>query len=248
MSSPASSSSPFRLVIFDLDGTLVDSLPDIAGALNEALAEAGFPLLAPEQVRAFVGEGAARLVERALASNAAPGGNVNLIDAVTGRFRRCYAQRLLVATRPYPGVEAVLRRLASVVPLAIVTNKPNELARPLLVGLGLAELFADVMADGDGFARKPSPDVGRWLLARHGASPETTLVVGDGVPDMRFARALAAPAAAVTWGYVEPDTLRAERPAWLIDQPADLLSIVLGTGAHGTGILGTGVPGPGALG
>jgi phosphoglycolate phosphatase len=210
------------LVIFDLDGTLVDSLPDIAGALNEALAEAGRPPLPAHQIRGFVGDGAAKLVQRALAPDA------GAVDVVTARFRHFYALRLHAETRPYPGIAPVLGRLAAAMPLAVVTNKPAELARPLLAALGLDMFFADVVADGDGFARKPAPDAGLWLLTRHGVAAQAALVVGDGLPDMRFARALGARAAAVTWGYVEPDDLRAEQPAWLISQPAELLSIALG--------------------
>jgi len=229
MSFPRRRATPFSLAIFDLDGTLVDSLPDIARALNAALAEAGrraFPL---DEVRGFVGDGAAKLVQRALGPDGQA--DADAVDAMTARFRHLYAHHLHQETRAYPGVEAALRALAAAMPLAVVTNKPRELARPLLGALALDGFFADVIGDGDGFARKPAPDAGLWLLARHGATPADTLVVGDGLPDLRFARALGARAAAVTWGYVAPDSLRAEQPAWLVDQPADLLRIAFSDAA-----------------
>jgi len=232
MTSSSSSSSPsasifFGLAIFDLDGTLVDSLPDIAGALNQTLAEAGFPSVPAGQARGYVGDGAARLVQRALAAGPQGEPDEALVVELTGRFRRHYAARLYSETRPYPGIVELLRDLSAAMPVAVVTNKPNELARPLLAGVGLDRYITDVVADGDGFARKPAPDAGRWLLARHGVVARRALVIGDGLPDVRFARAVGASAAAVTWGYVERERLAAEQPGWLVDRPAELLPIAL---------------------
>lgn len=211
----------FDLAIFDLDGTLVDSLPDIAAALNHTLQAAGRAPLPLAQVGAYVGDGAARLVQRALPDGIAAETLAQLVDS----FRKRYAQHLCVETRPYPGIEAMLQRLAAVMPLAVLTNKPSDLARPLLQQLGLDRYFAHITGDGDGFARKPAPDAGTWLVQRHGGDAARTLVVGDGLPDMRFARALGARGAAVTWGYVARDLLAAERPTWIIDAPADLLTL-----------------------
>jgi phosphoglycolate phosphatase len=215
----------FDLALFDLDGTLVDSLPDIAAALNATLAEAGFPPVPAAQVSSYVGDGAAKLVERALPREVRASGD---LDQMVHHFRGYYARHLHDQTRPYPGIEEVLQRLSSAMPLAVVTNKPSELARPLLAGLGLDRYFSDVIGDGDGFARKPAPEAGLWLLARHGVTTPRTLVIGDGIPDLRFARALGSPAAAVTWGYVARELLQAEAPAWLADTPEQLLSIVAG--------------------
>lgn len=214
----------FSMAIFDLDGTLVDSLPDIASALNQTLAEEddGAPPLPLATVAAYVGDGAAKLVQRALGA-ASPQRLAERLD----RFQHHYARCLHDETRPYPGMEDVLRRLSPAMPLAVLTNKPAGLARSLLAALALDRYFADVVGDGDGFARKPSPDAGRWLLERHGATAAQTLVVGDGLADVRFAHALSAPAAAVSWGYVSRDLLAAERPTWLVDAPEQLLDIVL---------------------
>lgn len=213
----------FDLAMFDLDGTLVDSLPDIAAALNRTLQGAGIAALPRAQIGAYVGDGAAKLVERA----APPGTSADALASLTAHFRSEYARNLCVETRPYPGIEAVLRRLSSSIPLAVLTNKPSDLARPLLVALGLDDCFAHVIGDGDGFARKPDPEAGRWLLSQHGVAPSRALVVGDGLPDIRFAHALGAPSAAVTWGYVARAQLAAERPTCLVDAPEQLLMIAL---------------------
>lgn len=210
------------MAMFDLDGTLVDSLPDIAAALNRTLEHAGHAPLPAAQIAGYVGDGAARLLQRALPAGTPP----ETLEELGAHFRAVYARHLHDQTRAYPGLEPVLARLARSMPLAVLTNKPSVLARPLLAGLGLERYFADVVGDGDGFARKPDPAAGHWLLQRHGVDdPRRALVVGDGLPDLRFARALGAPSAAVTWGYVTRDALAAEHPTWIIDTPAALLQI-----------------------
>jgi phosphoglycolate phosphatase len=216
----------FDLVIFDLDGTVVDSLPDIAAALNRTLRGAGREPLPLDQVGAYVGDGAAKLVQRALPD----GFPADAVAQLVAEFRIQYAAGLCVETRPYPGIEGVLQRFAAAVPLAIFTNKPSDLARPLLHQLQLDRYFAHIIGDGDGYARKPAPDAGRWLLERHGADARRALVVGDGVPDMRFAHALGARAAAVTWGYSARERLAAENPTWTFDRPGELADLVLASG------------------
>jgi phosphoglycolate phosphatase len=213
----------FDLVIFDLDGTVVDSLPDIAAALNRTLRGAGREPLPLAEVGSYVGDGAAKLVQRALPD----GVSADALAQLVAEFRIQYAAGLCVETRPYPGIEAILRRFASALPLAIFTNKPSDLARPLLQQLQLDRYFAHIIGDGDGYARKPAPDAGRWLVERHGGDARRALVVGDGVPDMRFAHALGARAAAVTWGYSTRERLAAEKPAWTLDRPGELADLVL---------------------
>src|SRR5581483_2126635 len=128
----------FDLAIFDLDGTVVDSLPDIAAALNRTLQGAGREPLPRAQIGSYVGDGAARLVQRALPDGYPAAALAHLI----ADFRIQYAAGLCVETRPYPGVEPMLQRFASAMPLAIFTNKPSELARPLLRQLQLDHYFA----------------------------------------------------------------------------------------------------------
>jgi phosphoglycolate phosphatase len=218
----------FDLAIFDLDGTLVHSLPDIAAALNRTLQHAGLAPVPPAQVSGFVGDGAAKLVQRALPDGIGPEALADLV----AHFRTNYAQHLCDLTRAYPGIESVLRRLSASMPLAVLTNKPNDLARPLLAKLRLDGYFAHVIGDGDGFPRKPDPAAGLWLLQHHGVSPTRALVVGDGLPDIRFAHALGAAAAAVTWGYVARESLAAERPTWLIDAPERLTELLFSEGTN----------------
>jgi phosphoglycolate phosphatase len=204
------------LVLFDLDGTLVDSAPDIARALAAALAEAGVPPPPLEAVKRMVGDGARQLVRRALA--AAQLSDDAREEAMFARFLTLYRENLCVDSRLYPGVAAGLTSLRSTgAALAVVTNKPGDMARALLGSLGVAASLEAIIGDGDGFPRKPDPAAALSVLARVGASPAGTVVVGDGLPDMRLGRALGALTLAAAWGYVPADDLRGEGPALVAD-------------------------------
>ena len=210
-----------KLVLFDLDGTLVDSAPDIAAALNAALAELGQPTHPLGEVTTYVGDGAAKLVERAVD----PTSEVDQ-QRLLERFKAQYAANVCVHTRVYPGVVETLEALrARGVPLAVVTNKPGDLARALLRALAIDGLFAAVVGDGDGYARKPAPDAALALCAKHEVAPAETLVVGDGLPDVRMGRAAGCRVAAVAWGYTSFEGLTLERPDWIVDGPAELLQL-----------------------
>jgi phosphoglycolate phosphatase len=214
-----------QLILFDLDGTLVDSLPDIAGALNHALAEIGRAPLDLAVVRTLVGDGVLRLAERALAED----GRATLVDAadLADRIRRRYEQQPCVASRLYPGIaEALAALVARDVRLAVLTNKPADVARALLQAIGVAGRFDAVIGDGDGFARKPAPVAALSLMARWNASPAQTLMVGDGVPDMQVAMAAGCVAAAALWGYTPRALLAAESPQFFLDSPGDLLPLL----------------------
>jgi phosphoglycolate phosphatase len=176
------------LIFFDLDGTLVDSAPDIARALNATMAEIGVPALPVARVVGYVGDGAAKLVERALPDD--EHAHPEVPDLVE-RFRRHYAQAVCVETRPYPGIVDLLQRIAaSGGKMAVLTNKPGDLARSLLQALSLDRFFTDVVGDGDGWPRKPSPEAARTLLDRHDVPAHSAIMVGDGVPDLRLGRAV----------------------------------------------------------
>jgi phosphoglycolate phosphatase len=198
------------LVLFDLDGTLVDTAPDIARALGVALAEAGVAPPPLETVKRMVGDGARELVRRALAA----AGDVAREEAVLGRFIASYRENVCLESRLYPGVAAGLASLrAGGAALAVVTNKPGDLARALLGQLGVAASLEAIIGDGDGFPRKPDPAAALSVMARVGASAARTVVVGDGLPDMRLGRALGALTVAAAWGYVPEAQLRGESPA-----------------------------------
>jgi len=211
-----------RLLVFDLDGTLVDSSRDIAASANAAVQRvapgtAEIPLAA---ILSFVGEGARLLVERSLrhAGLSLPA------EEVLPVYIECYAGRLLDTTRLYPGVEESLGALAGPT-LAVLTNKPGDFSRRILEGLGVARRFARILGAGDVPSRKPDPAGLLRLMAEAGADPGETWMVGDSATDVAVARAARVRVAGVTWGF-HPVALRAAGPDRLIDRPHDLASLL----------------------
>lgn len=213
-----------RLLVFDLDGTLVDSTRDLAAATNEALQRVapGRPALPVETVQGFVGNGARVLIEKTLGH-----AEVSLpADELLPVFLECYARCLLDTTRPYPGIPEALDALQGRA-MAVLTNKPGPLARTLLEGLGLASHFARIWGPGDVPERKPAPGGLERLIDELGATPGTTWMIGDSAVDVQTARAAGVRVAGVTWGLA-PEALLREQPDRLIDDARDLPALATG--------------------
>jgi phosphoglycolate phosphatase len=218
----------FDLVIFDLDGTLVDSAPDIVASLNATLVEAGRPALAPEAIMGFVGDGAGKLIERALAAVSHAGSPLPPPATLLERFLAHYADHACDASRLYPGIPALLDGLRDAgTVLAVLTNKVEGLARQVLAGLTVLDRFSAVIGDGAGFPRKPDPAAVHHLMAQAGVTPGRTIVVGDGIPDMRVAAAVPCAALAAAWGYVPLPRLQAEGPRFVANSPGQAATILL---------------------
>lgn len=213
------------LAIFDLDGTLVDTAPDIAGALGAALGEAGIAAPPIEVVKELVGDGARVLIERALAVARVD----RDVDSLLARFVAHYRAHISDRSVIYDGVPETLAALAAAgVAAAVVTNKPGDIARRLLGDLGLADRFRAVIGDGDGHPRKPDPAAARAVVTMVGTRPDRTVVIGDGVPDVRMARAAGARAIAATWGYVPAARLAAEAPDALAGTAGEVVGLIAG--------------------
>lgn len=209
------------LVVFDLDGTLIDSARDLAGALNQTLdrLRPGTPALPLEDVRAMIGDGALKLITRALRAVGLPDPPQDALPV----FLECYRARLLEETRLYPGVAEVLEALASR-RLAVLTNKPGDLSRAILEGLGVAQRFEWVYGGGDLPAKKPDPVGLHRLLAESGLSPEQAVMVGDSAIDVRTGRAAGVRTIGVRYGF-DPEGLRQEPPDVLVDEPRQLVAL-----------------------
>ncbi len=210
------------LVVFDLDGTLVDSSLDLANAVNAALrrADPKATVLALDTVRSFIGSGARNLVARSLvhAGIALPP------DEALPIFLEEYERRLTENTRFYPGVEDVLDRLAAH-PLAVLTNKPGDMSRRILDALGAGKHFFRVYGGGDLPSRKPDPEGLQRLMAEAMATPETTVMVGDSSIDVRTGRAAGARTVGVRYGF-DPESLLAEPPDALFGTLGELPAFV----------------------
>ena len=210
------------LIVFDLDGTLVDSRRDIAESANALLVACGSNPLPEETIGRMVGNGAATLVSRAFAA----AGAERPADALD-QFLAIYDARLLAHTRPYPGITEALEALSARTTLAVLTNKPLAATEAILAGLDLARFFADgAVVGGDGpFARKPDPDGLLHLASRFAAEPAATLLVGDSFVDWKAARNAGTAICLARYGFgFEGFPTEEITPAdRTIDSPHDLL-------------------------
>jgi phosphoglycolate phosphatase len=214
-----------RFIVFDLDGTLVDSRRDLAEAANQLLAECGCPVQTEEAIGGMVGDGAAVLVARAFAASGCPPPSDALV-----RFLAIYEKRLLRFTRPYPHIDDVLSDLAPRIPLAVLTNKPLASTRRILDGLELARHFPPgLVVGGDGpFPRKPDPTSLLHLAATVAVDVQDTLMVGDSAIDWRTSHAAGTRACVARYGFgfggFPVEALGAADR--VIDAPLELLSVL----------------------
>ncbi len=188
-------------LLIDLDGTLVDSLADLAGSLNLLRAELSQAPLAQAQVATMVGDGVAKLVERGLAWQAGGTPPRRAREKLVARFLEIYGTRLTAETRPYPGVPETLGDLRGAGwRLAVCTNKPEAASRTILAALNLERLF-ETVSGGDSFSeRKPAAGHLLATLARMDAARETAVMVGDSHVDLLSARNAGLPAVLVSYG------------------------------------------------
>jgi phosphoglycolate phosphatase len=211
------------LVIFDLDGTLVDSAGDICLAVNGLLQERGAEPLSVETVREFVGEGARRLVEKLLQVRPAAGDDV---DSVLTRFLAIYEEMPTTHTVPYPGVRATLDRLvASGASLAVCTNKPSGPTANVLRDLDLAHFFRIVIAGDTLPVRKPDPVLIETIASRLGFDMTSAVLVGDSEVDAATAAAAGIPFVLMTYGY-HHSPVEAIPATHRLDQFAELMEIL----------------------
>jgi phosphoglycolate phosphatase len=213
-----------RCVLFDLDGTLVDSSDDIASSLDAALARHSLPALGVDRVMKFVGDGARTLVERALRATGAP---LDDTDAVLESYLREYRARHLDRTRLYPGVADTLALLADrEIACGVVTNKPYEFSVSLLSHLGVSSRFAVVIGGDSTPERKPSAGPLLAAAAACGAVVADMAMVGDGDADMRAGTAAGTYTVGVTYGFRSAEDLRASGAERLIDSIVELPDVL----------------------
>ena len=211
------------LLIFDLDGTLIDSKKDLVGAVNATRAHMGMPALEAERVATYVGNGAPVLIRRAL------GGEATEAEIEEGLefFLEYYREHSLDATTLYPAVRESLERLhAAGKRLAVLTNKPIAMSCRIVEGLRLAGYFFRVYGGNSFDFKKPHPIGVNTLIAETGISHERTLMVGDSSVDMQTARAAGVRCCGVTYGFA-PETLRDPAPDIVVDRIEELADWVL---------------------
>jgi phosphoglycolate phosphatase len=211
------------LFVFDLDGTLIDSLGDLVIAVNRVLSEHGGRPLARDEVARMVGEGVTVLFTRAFA---AAGVTADPAGALP-RFLEVYDAILPGTTRPYPGVPEMIAALAPLAPLAVLTNKPTAAARRILDTHGLDASFIGVVGGDGPWRRKPHPEGLLHLVELAGATASDAWMVGDSMVDLRTALAAGTRACIVRWGFgfaLFDPALTASATAF-VDHPLDLVHL-----------------------
>ena len=188
--------------LFDLDGTLVDSIPDLTKSVNLLRGELGLPAVTSDQVRSYVGDGVGLLLQRALPEQL-------FSQDRRKRFMEIYTDHLTDETLIYPGIVAFLEMHRDK-PMAVVTNKPQTLAEIIVERLGLAPFFQDVIGAELALQRKPHPDMVNHALKRLGSRPERTVLLGDHHVDLRAAHAAGVKSCFCAWGLGHDDGLRAD--------------------------------------
>lgn len=210
-----------RLVIFDLDGTLVDSVPDLALAIDLMLEALDLPLAGQERVRCWVGNGAQMLVQRAL-KEISPNEAI-VFDRAFELFLHHYRDNLSCKSALYLGVNRALERCTELdIPMAIVTNKPIAFTHPLLSHLQIDGFFRDVLGGDSLSKKKPDPMPLLVLMDKYGLAPTEVLMVGDSVNDVRAARNAGCPVIAVPYGYNHGEDIKLSEPDDVVER-LDLL-------------------------
>jgi phosphoglycolate phosphatase len=215
----------FSLVVFDLDGTLIDSIGDLSRAVNLVVSERGGRALIRDEVARMVGEGARLLVGRALAASGARPGE----DEALARFLQVYDSLLPGETRPYPGIPDLLEKSAALARLAVLTNKPSEATAKILDAWGLSRHFAEIVGGDGPFRRKPCPDGLAHLAASAGVDARSTLMVGDSTVDLLTARAAGTAICVARYGFgqVSFDATRLRGDERFVQAPAGILDVIL---------------------
>ena len=206
---------PIELIIFDLDGTLVNTLEDIAASVNFTLQKLGRPPIPVDSVRQYVGDGIEMLMVRAL-----NGRDEFLPDAV-GIYKVHHSRNLIVRSRLYPSVTDVLEHFRAV-PMAVISNKTSDFVQPLLDGLRISGYFRLVLGADSGLPLKPAPDAVQKIMAEFKTPQDRTVIVGDGTTDVRAGKAAGVITCSVTYGFRSEEELRKAGPDYVIHELSDL--------------------------
>ncbi len=215
-----------RLVIFDLDGTLIDSRLDLVHSVNAALRHIQRPELPDDVIASYVGDGAPILIQRALGGEAV---DEALVRKGLEFFLSYYREHKLDHTTVYPGIQealAAIQNSGNGTPrkMAVLSNKPVNPSRAIVDSLGLGQYFAQVYGGNSFATKKPEPEGALKLLSEAGVRPEEAAIVGDSHVDIRTGRNAGLWTVAVTYGFA-PHTLEAESPDAVVDHPGELADV-----------------------
>ncbi len=210
-----------KVILFDLDGTLVDTAPDVHPAINAALEEMGLPLLTFERARLAIGPGADSFVNIILGQV-----NENRLEEFLLHFRPLYYERCTDKSRPFPGIVDLLTTLQPDFRLGVATNKGRRTTTRVLDVLALAPFFELVVCPDSVERGKPAPDMLLLAMDHFQVEPQQMLFIGDTDNDILAAKAAGVPCIAVTWGYADHAIIKALNPDFIVDAPAEVLKLL----------------------
>lgn len=212
----------YKAAIFDLDGTLLNTLDDLWASVNEYLGRHGLPARSRMEVRSFLGNGARELIRRSLPVPVTDGE----LDKAVSEYKKIYERNMSRSTRPYDGIPQLLLALREAgIQTAVVSNKPDHATRSLVESL-LPGLLTVAVGDRPDAPRKPDPGTVLGILDRLGVRPQDALYVGDSEVDVRTAKNAGMDSAAVAWGFRDRDLLESEKPIYLVETPAQLAGVL----------------------
>ncbi len=215
---------PYKAVVFDLDGTLLDTIDDLADSMNAVLAQRGLPTHPTESYKTFVGDGVVALVRRAL-----PGGylDANDLDAVVAEMRESYAQRWDKKSRPYEGIDAMLSELTQRgLKRAVLSNKPHDFTQLCVERLLAGQRFDVVLGVSDAIPPKPQTLGAEHICKQLSVTPPQCLYLGDTNTDMKTGKAAGMFTVGCTWGFRTAEELRENGADALVDHPSQILDLL----------------------
>ncbi len=221
-----------RCVIFDLDGTILDTLEDLKNSVNAALKQFGYPLRTIEEVRSFVGNGVYVLMKKALPDDV----DDETFDRVFAGFKDHYAQHCADHTAPYPGIIELITRLKDRgYLLSVVSNKSDREVQRLCRHY-FPDIFKTVVGQKENIRKKPYPDSVNAVLKTFGLEPEQALYIGDSEVDIQTAENAGMDCILVSWGFRDIDFLRQEGAKWIVNNTDELMEIIRQRSAYETDI------------
>lgn len=215
----------YRACIFDLDGTLTDTLESLAYSVNETMKEAGMPAITKDQCRQFVGNGAKVLIEEALRA----GGDQELtrFDEAFAAYGRIFDANCTYKVTPYEGIVDMLRQMKKQgMKLGVLSNKPDRQAVHVVSEIFGEGMFDVVQGQKEGVPRKPDPAAALAIADTFGTSPAQTLYIGDSEVDGATGKAAGMDTILVSWGFRAREVLKEAKPQWIVDHPEEIMDII----------------------
>lgn len=211
----------YKLVIFDLDGTLVNSLEDLGNACNSALERFGYPTHPMDSFRYFVGDGVPMLIRRALPESERSEKNIAMVKAV---FDEIYGRNYNVCTRPYDGITELLDKLkAEGILIAVASNKPDNFTQTIVTSM-FGDTFSYVSGKKEGFEKKPDPQIALHIMEKLGVSPKDVLFAGDSSVDMQTAHNAGCDCIGCVWGFRTLQELTDNKATYIANSPIDIFN------------------------